>query len=45
MLTTIKNASLILVLTENGIEEQGTHKELLEKKGIYYVQFYKQSID
>ncbi len=35
-LTTIKNASLILVLTENGIEEQGTHKELLEKKGLYY---------
>lgn len=35
-LTTIRNANLILVLTENGIEEQGTHKELLEKKGIYY---------
>lgn len=35
-LTTIKNASLILVLTENGIEEQGTHKELINKKGLYY---------
>lgn len=35
-LTTIKNASLILFLTENGIEEQGTHKELIEKKGLYY---------
>ena len=35
-LTTIKNASLILVLTENGIEEQGSHKELMEKRGIYY---------
>lgn len=35
-LTTIRNANLILVLTENGIEEQGTHEELLEKKGIYY---------
>lgn len=35
-LTTIRNANLILVLTENGIEEQGTHKELLEKHGIYY---------
>lgn len=34
-LTTIRNASIILVLTENGIEEQGTHKELLEKNGIY----------
>lgn len=35
-LTTIRNASLILVLTENGIEEQGTHKELMQKRGLYY---------
>ena len=35
-LTTIQNATVILVLTENGIEEKGTHQELLEKKGIYY---------
>lgn len=34
-LTTIRNANMILVLTENGIEEQGTHKELIEKGGIY----------
>lgn len=34
-LTTIKNADTILVLTENGIEEQGSHSELLAKKGIY----------
>lgn len=34
-LTTIKNASTILVLTENGIEEKGTHKELLEAGGLY----------
>ncbi len=34
-LTTIRNANLILVLTENGIEEQGTHKELIAKDGIY----------
>lgn len=34
-LTTIRNAKRILVLTENGIEEQGTHKELMEKNGIY----------
>ena len=27
-LTTIRNASIILVLTENGIEEKGTHEEL-----------------
>lgn len=34
-LTTIQNADVILVLTENGIEEAGTHAELLEKNGIY----------
>ncbi|MBR3994806.1 MAG: ABC transporter ATP-binding protein [Clostridia bacterium] len=35
-LTTIKNSDMILVLTENGIEERGNHKELIEKKGLYY---------
>ena len=35
-LTTIKNASVILVLTGKGIEEKGTHQELMAKKGIYY---------
>lgn len=34
-LTTVKNADTILVLTENGIEEQGSHKELVEQGGIY----------
>lgn len=34
-LSTIRNAQKILVLTENGIEEQGTHQELLAKNGIY----------
>lgn len=35
-LTTIKNADMILVLTENGIEEKGSHDELLAQKGLYY---------
>lgn len=34
-LSTIKNAQRILVLTENGIEEEGTHAELLAKDGAY----------
>lgn len=35
-LTTIRNADIILVLTEKGIEEQGSHEELMNKKGLYY---------
>ncbi|RDY29612.1 ABC transporter ATP-binding protein [Romboutsia weinsteinii] len=34
-LSTIKNADEIIVLTGNGIEERGTHEELINKEGIY----------
>ncbi len=34
-LTTIKNADNILVLTNNGIEESGSHEALIKKNGIY----------
>ena len=34
-LSTIRNAGRILVLTANGIEEEGTHEELLARNGIY----------
>lgn len=44
-LATIKNVDRIVVVTPNGIVEQGTHKELLEKNGhyaeLYYAQFGK----
>ncbi len=35
-LTTIKNADKIIVLTDDGIEESGTHSELIAKEGLYY---------
>lgn len=35
-LTTIKNADRILVLGRDGIEEEGSHDELLAKQGVYY---------
>lgn len=38
-LSSIRNSDRILVLTENGIAEEGEHEELLARKGIYH-QFY-----
>lgn len=39
-LSTIRNADRIMVLTEDGIVEEGNHDTLIEKQGIYY-NFYK----
>lgn len=35
-LSTIKEADVILVMNKGNIIEQGSHRELLEKKGFYY---------
>ena len=43
-LTTIQNAQRILVLTEDGIAEEGTHEELLKKGGIYASLYYRTPI-
>ena len=44
-LSTIKNAEKIIVLSEDGIEESGTHEELIARKGtyekLYNMQFHK----
>lgn len=41
-LSTIINSDLILVMNKGNIIEQGTHKELLEKKGFYYALYNSQ---
>jgi ATP-binding cassette subfamily B protein len=35
-LSTLRNADRLIVLSEGGVEEVGTHAELLKKKGMYY---------
>ena len=34
-LSTIRKSDRIMVLTDEGIMEEGSHEQLLEKKGIY----------
>jgi len=41
-LSTIRYAKRIIVLTEEGIIEQGTHEDLMEKKGFYSHLYTKQ---
>ncbi|GBO41342.1 Multidrug resistance protein pgp-3, partial [Araneus ventricosus] len=35
-LTTIQNADSIAVIHKGGVVEQGTHQDLLKRKGHYY---------
>ncbi len=39
-LSTVKNADEIIVITQNGIEERGSHDELLEIEGGIYKELY-----
>ncbi len=43
-LATVRRADRILVLTDDGIVEEGTHDELLEKEG-YYARLYRAQFD
>ncbi len=35
-LSTIRNADVIWVLTDRGLEEHGSHEELMKRKGLYH---------
>ena len=41
-LSTIKDSDVILVMRDGNIVEQGSHKELLNKKGFYYELYHSQ---
>lgn len=43
-LSTIRNADEIIVITENGIAERGTHHDLLKRGGIY-AHYYKMQFE
>jgi subfamily B ATP-binding cassette protein MsbA len=44
-LSTIRNADIILVLQKGEVIEQGTHDELIEKRGNYYNLCMMQGLD
>ena len=41
-LSTIRNADLIIVVDHGQVVEQGTHKELMGRKGFYYQMYQAQ---
>ena len=43
-LSTVQNADYIIVLDKGRIVEQGKHKQLLSKKGLYYSFYQMQKV-
>ncbi|NLB80456.1 MAG: ABC transporter ATP-binding protein [Clostridiaceae bacterium] len=43
-LSTIQNADLILVVNNGSIAEQGTHRELMKEKGLYFKMYHSQQL-
>ena len=43
-ISTLKNADSIIVLDKGELIEEGTHEELINKKGLYYTIFMKQQL-
>jgi ABC-type bacteriocin/lantibiotic exporter with double-glycine peptidase domain len=41
-LATIKNADIILMMSQGTVKEQGTHAELMAMKGLYYCLYQQQ---
>ncbi|KAF2647760.1 ABC transporter-like protein [Lophiostoma macrostomum CBS 122681] len=44
-LATVQNADVIFVMSEGKVVEQGNHKELLRKKGVYWQMCQMQALD
>jgi len=44
-LSTIKRADRILVIRDGGIEEMGTHRQLINARGHYYNLYTRQLLD
>ena len=44
-LTTIRGADVIWVLTDQGLEEHGSHEDLMARKGLYYRLYHLYSIN
>ncbi|MGI6199970.1 MAG: ABC transporter ATP-binding protein [Christensenellales bacterium] len=44
-ISSVKDADMIVVLQDHGIAEQGTHQQLLEKRGLYYQMYQDQYRD